>query len=359
MHRSPVLFSLSLSLFAALPISHAQYAYTLSEVGADAGYVQNSYVDSSGDVAVSEATTSYSQIATVTYNGVTTTIPGVTVVDGITSSGVVLAGTGTTAILDDHGTITSLGLPSSDDHVNAISANGAYIVGSSGSQLALFGTGGSVTPISTTLGDESLTVTSVTNSGVISGYYMDYSYNTAGFIYSNGTFTTVAAPAGDGSFISGSNNLGTFVGEYSNNRYETNTGFVDTNGTVTTLTGLGGSQYTANGINDSGQIVGSSQTASGGQSEAVIYQNGQAVNLNTLVNLTGSNFTSLIDAYTISSNGYIVGSGVLTDGNQAEFELTPGGLSVVPEPMTYLLWTVLGLTGLAAWRMRQRAQAAA
>jgi len=93
--------------------------------------------------------------------------------------------------------------------------------------------------------------------------------------------------------------------------------------TVTDLGTLGGTDSSASGVNDYGQVVGSYQSLSGGPQYGFLYAGGVRYDLNTLVDLSDSNFSHLSDATAISSNGYIVGIGTTTGGSTHAFLLTP------------------------------------
>ena len=96
---------------------------------------------------------------------------------------------------------------------------------------------------------------------------------------------------------------------------------------VTDLGTLGGATSTANGVagqahNAAGMIVGSS-TASDNSERAFLYTNGQMFDLNTLCDLSQSDFKILAVARTISDSCLIIGEGITTNGQKHAFLLTP------------------------------------
>ena len=96
---------------------------------------------------------------------------------------------------------------------------------------------------------------------------------------------------------------------------------------VTDLGTLGGATSSANGVagqghNAAGMIVGSS-TASDNSERAFLYTNGQMFDLNTLCDLSTSDFNVLTVARTISDSCLIIGEGVTNNGQKHAFLLTP------------------------------------
>jgi probable HAF family extracellular repeat protein len=88
-------------------------------------------------------------------------------------------------------------------------------------------------------------------------------------------------------------------------------------------------------INNAGLVVGNSQRISGSAAVATLWENGMAVDLNTLIPADGG--WTLLSAEGINAGGDIVGFGTLGGATHA-YLLTP-----VPEPSTWLLL----LTGMA------------
>jgi uncharacterized membrane protein len=110
------------------------------------------------------------------------------------------------------------------------------------------------------------TATGISNSGVISGFYVDSMGNTHGFIDNGGVFTSFDDPNANGNtMFLGLNNLGMVVGSYLDINgmtngldydYLTNTWQTvdDPNQSATPAFDVTGT--TINGINDNGQLVG-------------------------------------------------------------------------------------------------------
>jgi probable HAF family extracellular repeat protein len=97
--------------------------------------------------------------------------------------------------------------------------------------------------------------------------------------------------------------------------------------TVTDLGTLGGNTSTANGIaaqgtNASGMIVGSSTTNDNSE-HAFLYVNGQMFDLNTLCDLSTSDFRVLKVARSINDSCVIIGEGITNNGDSHAFMLTP------------------------------------
>lgn len=99
------------------------------------------------------------------------------------------------------------------------------------------------------------------------------------------------------------------------------TAFVALSGSRIFIGTLGGSSSKALGINDQDAVVGSSDVAGGGGTHAFIYQGGNIVDLNSLID--PSLHVTLTDASAINASGQIAGT--LTDaaGVQHGYLLTP------------------------------------
>src|SRR3954462_12574835 len=97
--------------------------------------------------------------------------------------------------------------------------------------------------------------------------------------------------------------------------------------TLTDLGTLGGTWSMANSVNGQGRnaagmIVGTS-TTSDGTEHAFLYVHGQMYDLNTLCDLTTSNFKVLRSAKSISDSCRIIGEGTTNGGQKHAFLLTP------------------------------------
>ena len=97
--------------------------------------------------------------------------------------------------------------------------------------------------------------------------------------------------------------------------------------TLTDLGTLGGTTSTANSVNGmgrnaAGMTVGSS-TLSDGTEHAFLYVGGQMYDLNTLCDLSLTNFKVLTTAKSISDSCHIIGEGITTNGEKHAFLMTP------------------------------------
>ena len=94
-------------------------------------------------------------------------------------------------------------------------------------------------------------------------------------------------------------------------------------------------------LEDAGTIVGFSLIAGNSAQHAFLFQNGQLLDLNSLINLSG---TYLQEATAINDLGQIVANG--SDGQA--YLLTP-----IPEPSTYAALLGAAVFGLVALRRRR------
>jgi len=91
---------------------------------------------------------------------------------------------------------------------------------------------------------------------------------------------------------------------------------------------LGGNTSSAHGVagrggaNAAGMIVGTS-AASDGSDHAFLHTNGKMFDLNTLCDLSTSDFKVLTVAKTINDSCVIIGEGITTNGDKHAFLLTP------------------------------------
>jgi len=135
-----------------------------------------------------------------------------------------------------------------------------------------------------------------------------------------------------------------------------------TNGQALDLGSLGATNSYGYAINDKGVVVGYSDVAGSGESHAFVYSGGMMIDLNSLI--PGNSGWVLLAAYGINDAGQIVGSG-LYDGQSAMFLLNasaPAALSspalafpllATPEPTAGVLLAA-GLAVIGLFRKRLR-----
>jgi probable HAF family extracellular repeat protein len=100
--------------------------------------------------------------------------------------------------------------------------------------------------------------------------------------------------------------------------------------TVNDLGTLGGTTSSATSVagqgqNAAGMVVGSS-TLSDGSEHAFLYVGGQMYDLNTICDLSTSNFKVLTSAKTISDSAHIIGEGITNNGEKHAFLLKPSSV---------------------------------
>ncbi len=306
----------------------------------------------------------------------------------------------------ENGTATSLGVTGLARGIN----NSGTIVGETGNATLFtpngeaysYTTSGGVTMLGT-LGGAYSGAYDINESGVITGHSYTSTENllqTQGFVYESGVMTslgTVSSPTGysrghginDAGAIVGRTSAvnftdsdkhmtywaddGTLVfhgdkvtGNYSTGQQINNNGIIVGNGRqaetgntqfgmvwaedgtlLSVLGNFGGGTSRAWSLNDDGVIVGYADNAAGDRLAMVSYDGVNVVNLNTVVDLTGTGFVSLNEAYDINASGQIVGIGTLADGSQGAFMLT-----AVPIPAA--VWLFGGALGLLVVRARQK-----
>lgn len=102
---------------------------------------------------------------------------------------------------------------------------------------------------------------------------------------------------------------------------------------------LGGTSSNAWAINSAGWIVGESLIPSDSESHAVLWRNGDTLDLSTLPEVTEAGWTVLGQATAVNDFGQIVGVGEI-NGQSRAFRLSP--IQPVPIPATFWLF----ITGL-------------
>lgn len=122
----------------------------------------------------------------------------------------------------------------------------------------------------------------------------------------------------------------------------------DASGNVSIFAGTGGelrSRFTA--INDAGIAVGAAEIAQDVYTAVIYTGGGNYVDLNSIIDLTGTGFVSLDEAFDINENGDIVGVGTLTTGEKGAFYV-----SAIPIPAAVWLFGS-ALAGLGWMRRKQ------
>lgn len=287
-------------------------------------------LDDRGD-AVGKATTSGSNPSTTTafyYNAATQsmvnlgTLGGATsIAYGINNSGVIVgqadtAGGSTHAFSYANGTMRDLGALVSGGRSFAMAINSAgYIAGSADSAVNNVGY-----PVHAVLIDPS------------------------GTFHDLGTLGT--GQLSNGLAINSSNEVVGFS-TITANDFATEHAFAYVNGAMTDLGTLGGQTSVAYGVNDAGIVVGYSNTSTPFQNDAFVYENGNMIDLNSLVVNSG---WDLVSANAINDAGQIVGYGINPSGQLHAFELT---LATVPEPSSFVLLSIGAAAAAGCVRQRR------
>jgi probable HAF family extracellular repeat protein len=256
----------------------------------------------------------------------------------INNSGQVVGKAGTAdgkahAFLYSNGTTADLG-------ALGYSYSGAYGINDSGQVVgvlqdangpehAFLYSNGTMTELSMAPGVTGSSAQAINNSGQIVGM-ANRIFNGIGqgrgFLYSNGTITELGTLGGPNSYAVAINNKGQVAGRADTTEIDPKFGyplqraFLYSDGTMTDLGTLGGVASTAYGMNDSGQVVGVAENAAG-QARPVLFSNGTATDLNSLIDPALG--WSLSVAYAINNNGWIVGSGDNALMSQHAFLMRP------------------------------------
>jgi probable HAF family extracellular repeat protein len=178
-----------------------------------------------------------------------------------------------------------------------------------------------------TLGQESYAI-GINDGGQVVGY----SSTTSGaayhaFLYpdENNKMEDLGTLGGQYSYAYDINEGGQVVGDSYINNDATTHAFLypDENNKMQDLGTLGGQDSYASGINDSGQVVGAASTTNDADFHAFLKESGQPmIDLNTLI--PADSGWNLNDAGAINTAGQIVGAGVMSNGQNHAFLLTPG-----------------------------------
>ncbi len=357
--------SIVLIAFALAASARAQFSYTATNIGTFGG---NAYTIATG-INDSGQITGFSTIGgqnhAFSYSGGIMTDLGTLGGNfsrgaGINDSGQIVGFSNLVSTTNRHGfvynggALTDLGIIGSatDTYAYAIN-NSGQIVGNSGN-APFISDGTTMTDLTSVLGSSSDGY-AINDSGAIAGQ-MNAGGGIHAFVYSGSTLIDIGALMSGNSYAFGINDSGMVVG-YSTTMTGTRA-FLYDGASVTNLGTLGGGNNSfANDINNAGQIVGFGYTSSFA-TKAFIYEGSTLVDLNSVTDFSGSNFTTLTNALSINNSGQIVGYGITSGGFSNAFLLTPISLSPVPEPSTYAALCTLGLAALAVRRLRQRHLAA-
>jgi hypothetical protein len=342
-----LLQSVSFAPIAGFPASPASYGVVINSSGRVVGEL-NAY-DADGENIARRAYSSFG--GSTTNLGLLDPSQEISLAFGINDLDDVVGDSGAEATLFSGGTTTGLGLLAGGEVSLAYGINNSgLIVGTAldadgNSRAVTFGPGGpTVLNIPGSALSQGL---AVSNSGFIAG---DTSTNAAGSgaraFRSNGPSVEILNPLPGGTFatVTGVNDFGVVIG-YGNS---TGGGQEDFYSNGTDVTGIGklpGCNFSrAFGMNNPGVVVGSASRV--GAQTAIIYQGGQLVDLNSLLDPSVTGWT-LLGARGINDHGQIVGTGRFNGEIQA-FVLNP-----VPEPGTMLALSV----GLLALRRRGKKSA--
>jgi probable HAF family extracellular repeat protein len=189
----------------------------------------------------------------------------------------------------------------------------------------------------------------VNDSGAVAGWYADENAIPHAVIYSGGTVHELAA-TGSYSEANDLNNAGVAVGTQAPSPDEEGHAVMFVDGQVVELGDRGTwGVGSANAINSAGTIVGEAHLLDYGSS-AFVYRDGTMFNLSDLV----APGWALGTAWDINDSGQILADGISPDGVRQYVLLTPTGVSPVPEPAQYGA-LIAGLFIVGASRRRHRA----
>ncbi|HWW02087.1 MAG TPA: PKD domain-containing protein [Candidatus Acidoferrum sp.] len=187
-------------------------------------------------------------------------------------------------------------------------------------------TAGSIVDLGT-LGGNYSSAAALNDSGVVVGQSTLTNGQMHGFIYSSNVMTDIGTLGGTSSSAFTVNRNGQVIGTSTLPGDVQTHGFVYLNGTLTDLGTLGGDSSFVMANNSLGQVVGYS-TLSNGTSHAFLWQNGNMVDLNTLLP-PGSGW-ELNVAQFINDAGRVVGTGTSNGVSQPFIlDVTPANLSPI------------------------------
>ncbi|HVT74365.1 MAG TPA: hypothetical protein VHD61_14610 [Lacunisphaera sp.] len=354
------------ALVASLPPAAAQSYTVVNLPNLNATYPSATAYDvnNSGQVTgSSQYDSSSSHVHAFSYASGTMTDLGVlngTVSRGyaINDSGQVVGQSYNKAVVNVGGTwvdITTLDPSySSSGQANAINSSGQVVgIDSNGAMASAFlysgGLSGTVTSLGTLYGSFYSQANGINDAGVVVGYSYISSVDstTHAFRYTGATMTDLGVFGSDtNSNARAINTAGLIVGDSGDGSSVSHAVFFD--GTWHDLGTLGGTSSYAYGVNAAGTIVGSSVENTFYQTHAFVYS-GSMVDLNSLVDLSGSGLLYLQTARSINDAGWIAGEAVTTSYKTAAYLLIP---TAIPEPAACA--ACVGLLALAGamWRRR-------
>jgi len=344
-------FLLVVAMLASLPsIARANFIFTVTDLGTLGGSTSHALaVNASGQVA-GEAMNAAGNYRAFAYWHGTMIDLGTLGGDFSSASGIndeaQVVGTATTAAGKNRaflfsfatGTMADLGTLGGDFSGAAAINNHGFVVGKaalpSGSSRAFFYANGMMYDLGTLGGDFSF-ATAIDDNNVIVGNArtssIDPMFYQSGFIFYNGSMFDLSLFGISGRVaiidVNGVSDAG-IAGDADGDPLGGfgPTGFVTDGNPVNVSSGENLSSES--GINEAGVAVGYEDDLDllhflFGPQYASIFAGGVNYDLNTLVDLSGSDFTRLTEAKAISNTGYIVGLGTTTSGATHAFLLTP------------------------------------
>lgn len=230
----------------------------------------------------------------------------------------------THAFLYANGTMMDLGtLGGNSSTANGINNSGVVVGDASAADASTHAfryANGSMMDLGT-FGGASSSGKAINNAGIIAGEYTTSSNTTHGFIYANGVATDIGTLGGSTTLLAGDlgpsgclnavgqiTGVSTLVGDAPGVGHA----FLYSNGAMNDLGTLGGDFSTAQSVNNVGQVVGYSFLAGDATLHAFLWQNGNMVDLNSLLPVNSG--WELITAFFINDAGRIVGEGTF-NGN--------------------------------------------